>query len=491
MPGREHDGHRPGGRARSSGSASLGFYLFLTFAALILMLAANTSFAAFPRLAAVLAEDGFFPRQFAYRGDRLAFTAGIVVLGLAASVLIIMFGGDTHALIPLYAVGVFIDFTISQSGMVRHWLRTRAQGWRYRLAINADRRRRHRRRGRGRHRREGARSRSSSWCVIPILADRHVVHPTRVRHRRAGAAHCGPGRSSRRRGSAPGSSSRCPASRARSSSRSSSGAPSPRTSAPCISPRTPRRPTKLRKDWEHTLPGVPAGHHRDALPLAGHAVPPLPRRHGARPRRRHHHRRPARVRAAPLVGPAPLQPDGQPLKRALVGRHNTVVATSPTRSRAQGRAGRMSARADRPRGAAARTAVRPAPVVVFARARWNVASRRSNALSWASMVDPADERIVDLGCKLARADRDRARWRSTSSRSTGATTSNDDMATSASRPRGCSTLPRDRRAEKAHVSMRAQLLQARDIGAAIVDEAVSLDADAVIVGPALPQAFRG
>jgi amino acid transporter len=119
------------------GDESAGFFLFLTFATLILMLAANTSFAAFPRLAAVLADDGFFPRQFAFRGDRLAYTAGIVVLGLAASVLIVGFGGDTHALIPLYAVGVFIDFTISQSGMVRHWLKTKAQGWHYRIAINA------------------------------------------------------------------------------------------------------------------------------------------------------------------------------------------------------------------------------------------------------------------------------------------------------------------------------------------------------------------
>jgi amino acid transporter len=118
------------------GFETVGFYLFLAFAATILMLAANTSFAAFPRLAAVLAEDYFFPRRFAYRGDRLAFTAGIVVLGVLASLLIIGFGGDTHALIPLYAVGVFIDFTISQTGMIRHWLRTRADGWRRRLSVN-------------------------------------------------------------------------------------------------------------------------------------------------------------------------------------------------------------------------------------------------------------------------------------------------------------------------------------------------------------------
>jgi amino acid transporter len=119
------------------GADSIGFYLFLTFAATILMLAANTSFSAFPRLAAVLAEDYFFPRRFAYRGDRLAFTSGIVVLGILSAILIIAFGGDTHALIPLYAVGVFIDFTISQTGMIRHWLRTRPEGWRRRLSVNA------------------------------------------------------------------------------------------------------------------------------------------------------------------------------------------------------------------------------------------------------------------------------------------------------------------------------------------------------------------
>jgi amino acid transporter len=116
---------------------SLPFYLFQAFTALLLFLAANTSFAAFPRLAAVLGEDGFFPRQFSLRGDRLAFSMGILLLGVIAASLVIVAGGRTHALIPLYAVGVFIDFTISQGGMIRHWLRTRDRGWRYRLAINA------------------------------------------------------------------------------------------------------------------------------------------------------------------------------------------------------------------------------------------------------------------------------------------------------------------------------------------------------------------
>jgi amino acid transporter len=116
---------------------SVAFFLFQGFTALLLFLAANTSFAAFPRLAAVLGEDGFFPRQFSLRGDRLAFSTGIILLGVISASLVVVAGGQTHALIPLYAVGVFIDFTISQAGMIRHWLRTRSPGWRQRLTINA------------------------------------------------------------------------------------------------------------------------------------------------------------------------------------------------------------------------------------------------------------------------------------------------------------------------------------------------------------------
>ena len=119
------------------GADSFGFYTFQAFTALLLFLAANTSFAAFPRLAAVLAIDGFFPRQFSFRGDRLAFSMGIVALGLVAATLVVAANGKTHALIPLYAVGVFIDFTISQAGMVRHWQRVKSPGWRRRQAINA------------------------------------------------------------------------------------------------------------------------------------------------------------------------------------------------------------------------------------------------------------------------------------------------------------------------------------------------------------------
>jgi amino acid transporter len=119
------------------GAGSIGFFLFLTFTTLILMLAANTSFAAFPVLASVLANDRFFPRAFSFRGERLAYTLGIVVLGVAASILIVAFGGDTTTLIPIYAVAIFTDFTISQSGMVLHWLRNKTPGWQMRLSINA------------------------------------------------------------------------------------------------------------------------------------------------------------------------------------------------------------------------------------------------------------------------------------------------------------------------------------------------------------------
>ena len=123
--------------ALAFGDGSVGFYLFQAFTALILFLAANTSYNAFPRLAAILARDGYLPRQFSFRGDRLAFTSGIVILSLVAIALLIIFEGNTTALIPLYSVGVFVSFTISQGGMVRHWLRARSSGWRWRLGINA------------------------------------------------------------------------------------------------------------------------------------------------------------------------------------------------------------------------------------------------------------------------------------------------------------------------------------------------------------------
>jgi amino acid transporter len=114
------------------------FYFFIqAISMIILVLAANTAFADFPRLAFFMARDGYLPRQFGTRGDRLVFSNGVIILGLAAALLIVIFGGSTHALIPLYAVGVFTSFTLSQASMVRRWLRQRPSGWWWRVGINA------------------------------------------------------------------------------------------------------------------------------------------------------------------------------------------------------------------------------------------------------------------------------------------------------------------------------------------------------------------
>jgi amino acid transporter len=104
---------------------------------LILVLAANTAYSDFPRLASIVSRDGYLPRQFANQGDRLAFSNGIIALSVCAGVLLVVFGGNTHALIPLYMIGVFISFTLSQSGMVLHWRRERRPGWRSGAAVNA------------------------------------------------------------------------------------------------------------------------------------------------------------------------------------------------------------------------------------------------------------------------------------------------------------------------------------------------------------------
>jgi hypothetical protein len=104
--------------------------------ALILVLAANTAFADFPRLGFFLARDRFLPRLFKFRGDRLAFTAGIVLLAGLAMLLLVVFHGNLDALIPLYAVGVFTSFTLSQAGMVAHWRKTREPGWKRSATLN-------------------------------------------------------------------------------------------------------------------------------------------------------------------------------------------------------------------------------------------------------------------------------------------------------------------------------------------------------------------
>jgi len=114
----------------------LAYYIVQGATMLILLLAANTSYADFPRLSSILARDRFMPRQLSTQGDRLVFSNGILILSGFAIVLIVAFAGDTHALLPLYAVGVFLSFTLSQSGMVRRWLKLREAGWRWRVWVN-------------------------------------------------------------------------------------------------------------------------------------------------------------------------------------------------------------------------------------------------------------------------------------------------------------------------------------------------------------------
>jgi amino acid transporter len=112
-------------------------YFFIQAATMaILILAANSAFAGFPRLASLLARDGYMPHQMAEMGDRLVFSNGIMILGAFSGFLIIAFRGDTHALIPLYAVGVFLSFTLSQVGMVRRWLVQKGPHWRKKLVVN-------------------------------------------------------------------------------------------------------------------------------------------------------------------------------------------------------------------------------------------------------------------------------------------------------------------------------------------------------------------
>ncbi|MEO7038612.1 MAG: APC family permease [Candidatus Elarobacter sp.] len=112
------------------------YYLLQYSTFTVLVLAANTCFADFPRLASILAKDKYLPRQLAARGDRLAFSNGIVTLAFVAIVIVWLFHAQTNALVPLYAIGVFVCFTLSQAGMVVHWFRARSSGWRWKATLN-------------------------------------------------------------------------------------------------------------------------------------------------------------------------------------------------------------------------------------------------------------------------------------------------------------------------------------------------------------------
>ena len=118
------------------GNGTVAYYLVQAATTLILVLAANTAYADFPRLASIVSRDGYLPRQFMNQGDRLAFSNGILVLSGFAAILIVAFRGDTQSLLPLYMIGVFISFTLSQAGMVIHWRHTREPGWHTSAAIN-------------------------------------------------------------------------------------------------------------------------------------------------------------------------------------------------------------------------------------------------------------------------------------------------------------------------------------------------------------------
>ena len=113
------------------------FYVFQIATVVILSLAANTAYAGMPLLLAMVARDGYMPRRYTQRGARLNFSNGVLLIFFASSALIFLFNADTHTLLPLYATGVFISFTISQAGMLAHWVRLKTPGWHHKAVINA------------------------------------------------------------------------------------------------------------------------------------------------------------------------------------------------------------------------------------------------------------------------------------------------------------------------------------------------------------------
>jgi hypothetical protein len=122
--------------ARAVWGTNIVYYVFQIATMGILIVAGNTAFADFPRLSSVLARDSFMPHQFSFRGDRLAFSTGIIALGAISGLLVVIFAGDVTSLIHLYAIGVFLAFSMSNSGMVVHWWRTRGPNWKTSIVIN-------------------------------------------------------------------------------------------------------------------------------------------------------------------------------------------------------------------------------------------------------------------------------------------------------------------------------------------------------------------
>jgi amino acid transporter len=282
-------------------------YYILQFATMgILILAANTSFADFPRLSSILARDGFFPRQFALRGERLAFNSGIVALSLASIGLCVAFKGSTDRLIGLYAIGVFTSFTLSQAGMIKHWFTERGSGWRRSALINSV----------------GAvvtaivvvviaisKFDQGVWMIIVIvpilvLLMLFIKHEYDTEGRglrpRPSPPACGCGR--------PGHEPRCRPGRARRADHGRRGPDRSRDPGP-------RRGRVLPRADGAATARRPRGACRVAVPGAGSALCPLPGSLPGRGPGAAHDRASARAPAPPLVGPNALQPERPPHPR--------------------------------------------------------------------------------------------------------------------------------------------------------------------------------
>ena len=374
--------------------------------------------------------------------------------------------------------------------MVRHWLRTRAQGWRYRIAHQRLRRGHHRGRGRRGHRRQGARRRSSSLVIIPILVG--VMLFIRREYDTVGE----------RAG---------PAARAGLRARRSEAQPGDRPGAGPIARGRPGRPVRAV-----VVGRRPRGAHhrrrrggREAAQATGSGSFPACRSSSSsRPSARsstpflhyldvmaadrgaeHHDRRPARVRAAPLVGPAALQPDGQPAeagpgRATRHGRRRRPVRDGAQRRRRRSRAERLTSR-DRAAGRRSRAEYR---CYLSRVPDGHCQPPCLSALSWASTVVPRTRSSSASAASWPRAPAPSSialhvvevDWRHDL---------DEEMAGAASRPRRCSTWPSGRRARQGQAPAD-ELLQARDVGAALVDEAVALERRRDHPRPALPQALR-
>ena len=500
----------PGRRGRASATGPVLFVTFAASTALILFLAANTSFNAFPRLAAILAEDGYMPRQFSFRGDRLAYSWGIVLLAAIAFGLLWAFGGDTHALIPLYSVGVFVCFTLSQIGMVRHWLRGPRAGLALAAGVNAV----GRRPDRGRPRSSSSTRSSATAPTSSSSSSRSLVGmmlfiqpPVRALEARA-RGRARPHRPARRTARS-GSSSRSRASTGPSSRRS--------TSARSISRRRPRRlhlrrPERRRPvsraDFERQIPGVPlvvveSPYRALAGPLLAY-LDVLDAGLAAGQAGADHVRRHPRVRRPQLVGADPLQPGGQ------------AAADGPARAAAHGRRQRPvpargpgAVRGDAGGAARARRG-RDRPTTGRRRYRTASSAMPAGRAACAGGIVTSHVRCPSAASSSAR-----------SSPSTAARATRGSSASSPSRRAHRKaeliavhvveidwTLPLDADiagrseevqrvldiaeavAEDSKVTLEPVLLQARDVGAAIVDEAIERGADLLVVGPALSQAVR-